>query len=74
MRCPVHVIHGRHDHLVPFSEGLRLGRALAEVTPARATVTTLFGHSAQDPLPSLREALREVPIFVGALTRALAAV
>jgi pimeloyl-ACP methyl ester carboxylesterase len=68
---PVHILHGRKDHLIPFSESLRLQRGLPPSTWSSATVTALFGHSAQDPLPSLPQAAREVPVFLRALNGAL---
>jgi len=64
---PVHIMHGRHDNLIPFSEGLRLRAALPESTWSRATVTRLFGHSAQAPFPSPIKAMKEVPMFFRAL-------
>ncbi len=64
---PVHVLHGRRDHLIPFSEGLRLQEALPAGTWSRATITRLFGHSKQDSFPSLLRALKELPMFFGAL-------
>ncbi len=67
--CPVHILHGRFDHLIPFSEGFRLRQALPPQAKAYATVTRLFGHSAQDPFPSPLQALREIPILFGALAR-----
>lgn len=67
--CPIHILHGRFDHLIPFSEGLRLREALPPQTNAHATVTRLFGHSAQDPFPSPLQALREVPLLFTALGR-----
>lgn len=68
---PVHLLHGRRDHLIPFSESLRLRRALPGATRARTTVTRLFGHSTQDSFPSMMRALREVPVFALALRRVL---
>ena len=67
--CPVHILHGRFDHLIPFSEGLRLRHALPSKAESYATVTRLFGHSAQDPFPSPLEAIREVPRLFAALGR-----
>lgn len=68
---PVHLLHGRRDHLIPFSESLRLQNALPSGTQARTTVTRLFGHSAQDSFPSMLRAVREVPVFAVALRRVL---
>ena len=66
---PVHVLHGRFDHLIPFSEGLRLREALPARSESHATVTRIFGHSAQDPLPSPMQAMREIPLLFTALSR-----
>jgi pimeloyl-ACP methyl ester carboxylesterase len=65
----VRLIHGRNDHLIPFTEAYRL-RAALRSTDARVTVTRLFGHSAQDPFPA-RSALREVTAFARALDEVL---
>jgi pimeloyl-ACP methyl ester carboxylesterase len=65
---PVHLLHGRHDRLIPFSEMLRLAEALPPGILARSTVTRLFSHSSQDPLPGWRESAREAVEFVKALS------
>jgi len=70
VRHPVHLLHGRRDHLIPFSESLRLRDALGSAR-AHTTITRLFGHSAQDSLPSMARAIREVPAFAAALRRVL---
>ena len=67
VRRPVHVLHGRYDRLIPFTEGLRLQRALAGAEWSRTTVTRLFGHSGQDPFPGVIEGARELTRFVRAL-------
>jgi pimeloyl-ACP methyl ester carboxylesterase len=69
VECHVELLHGRNDHLIPFTEAYRLRDALPRAA-ARLTVTRLFGHSAQDPFPYAR-AFREVPAFAGALDRIL---
>jgi pimeloyl-ACP methyl ester carboxylesterase len=66
---PVHVLHGRFDHLIPFSEGLRLREAVPARVESYATVTRIFGHSAQDPRPSPLQAMRELPLLFTALSR-----
>ena len=71
VRRPVHLLHGRRDHLIPFSESLRLKESLPGDTTAHVTITRLFGHSAQDSFPSLGKAVREVPAFLAALRRVL---
>lgn len=72
VRGTVHLLHGRKDHLIPYSESERLAAALRGGDP-RLTVTRLFGHSAQDPFP-LFASLVEVPRFARALGAVLNAV
>ncbi len=67
IRRPIHIMHGRRDHLIPFTEGLRARDALPSDIESRTTITRLFGHSSQDPFPSPAQALREVPIFLHAM-------
>ena len=64
---PVHVLHGRHDVVIPFTEGLRLRAALPGGTWSRATVTRLFGHSGEQSYAAALRSVRELPRLVGAL-------
>jgi pimeloyl-ACP methyl ester carboxylesterase len=68
---PVHVLHGRHDRLIPFSEGLRLRDSLPATTWSRATITRLFGHSGENNLSAALGSLRELPLFLSALRSVL---
>lgn len=71
---PVHLVHGRNDHLIPFSEALRLARRI-RAPELSVTVTGLFAHSAGDPRP--RGPLgwgRETWRLGGALSRLLGGV
>lgn len=68
---PVHLLHGRQDRLIPFTEMHRLAAALPPGALALATVTRLFAHSSQDPLPGLGEGAREVTAFLRALSGVL---
>ena len=58
---PVHLIHGRGDALIPFTETLRMRERLRDHTEVRATLTRLFAHSAVDdplgPVDHIREQL-----------------
>lgn len=48
--APVHLIHGRDDPLVPFTETLRMSALLREAGargPVHETVTSLFAHSGE---------------------------
>ncbi|HSR42103.1 MAG TPA: hypothetical protein VLL48_08030, partial [Longimicrobiales bacterium] len=65
--CPVRLVHGRSDHLVPFTETLRLEGAFPGGSDVEATITGLFAHSDESPLRAGFEALREGAVFAGAL-------
>lgn len=67
---PVRLIHGRHDHLIPFTETLALERFLRKRADVVSTVTDLFAHSKGSGRRIVRpgEAVR----FVGAIRGALA--
>jgi len=69
VNTPLSILHGRSDHLIPFTEAYRLRQAMGAVDP-HLTVTRLFGHSAQDSFP-VASALRELPMFARALDRVL---
>lgn len=72
----VHLLHGRGDDLIPFTETLRLARGLEarQGRPLHTAVTGLFAHSAADrrrhPLRTAGEAFR----FAHTLSRVLGAV
>lgn len=69
IRCPVHVLHGRNDDLIPFSEGLRIRDTLPPESNSYTTITRLFGHSTRDRFPSPFHAIQEVAAFLRALER-----
>ncbi len=71
VRGPVRLMHGRHDHLIPHSEAHRLKAALPPSVDAHLTVTRLFGHSSQDPLPGWVEGAQEAVLFLKGLARVL---
>lgn len=68
----VHVLHGRSDNLIPFTESHRLARALPRAQ-LRLTVTRLFGHSGGEPWAA-NAILRDLPRFIGALRGVLSVV
>lgn len=71
---PVHVLHGRYDALIPFSEGLRLHGALPRPARPRATVTRLFGHSGETSRSALARMTWDLPQLFAALRRVLSLV
>ncbi|MDT8368818.1 MAG: hypothetical protein RQ745_06395 [Longimicrobiales bacterium] len=69
LHAPVHILHGRSDTLIPFTEAAAISARIASPTPITA-VTGLFahsGHTAGSGLAGLRESLR----FGNALRRVL---
>lgn len=71
VRVPVRLVHGRHDHLIPFTETLRLREAFPPDADVEADVSALFAHSGESgggsPLRTIREGLR----FLGILRKVL---
>lgn len=45
IRCPVTLVHGRDDDVIPYEESLDLERALAPHTRVRTLLTGLYGHT-----------------------------
>jgi len=73
VQVPVHLVHGREDHLIPFTETLRLREALP-AAPTRATITGLFAHSEGKRIASAVGQAAEGMRFFNALRAILASV
>lgn len=69
--CPVELIHGRDDRLIPFTETLRLREAFPEGARVRATITGLFSHSRESPMRAGVGLVREGWRFFRVLRRVL---
>jgi pimeloyl-ACP methyl ester carboxylesterase len=69
--APVHVLHGREDRLIPWSEGLRLAEALEGRGEVHTTVTGLFAHADERALRRTAGAAVEGARFLRALGRVL---
>lgn len=54
---PVTLLHGRGDHLVPWSETLRLASELPAATRRNVTLTRLLGHTKRGEAGALRNPL-----------------
>jgi len=67
---PVRLIHGRQDHLIPFTETLALERFLRRRADVAATVTDLFAHSGEAGRSATR--ILEAGRFLGAIRGAMA--
>lgn len=61
---PVLLLHGRNDHLIPFSESLRMACRI-HAPALRVHVTPLFAHSAGDPGPASRVAWAREAVRLG---------
>ena len=71
---PIHVVHGESDHLIPVSEGRRLGERLAG-SPGSVAITRLFSHSTEHGARSgAWERVRENVRFLRTLDRILSEV
>lgn len=69
--APVSLMHGRNDHLIPWTESMRIDEAVG--ASCHTTVTRLFGHTSHDRFP-FASAATEVPRFLRALSRMLSIV
>ncbi|MCY3678849.1 MAG: hypothetical protein F4Z31_01040 [Gemmatimonadetes bacterium] len=67
---PVRLIHGRQDHLIPFTETLALERFLRRRADVSATVTDLFAHSGEAGRSATR--IVEAGRFLAAIRGAMA--
>lgn len=71
VRARVVLAHGEADHLVPYTETLRMGAALPPHVRATVTITRLFAHSTGSAAVRVAEYGREGARFVRLLHRAL---
>ena len=71
---PVRLIHGRRDHLLPYTETLRLAANLPSHLVADLVITGLLAHSKDDQPPNLAATLRDMVGFYEAIRGILTAV
>ena len=71
---PVHILHGRGDRLVPYTESLRLRELLPHAVDRQVTITGLFAHSAHARPATIADRVREGAILFRGLRRMLALV
>lgn len=74
MRVRTLVAHGEDDRLVPYTESVRIHRALPESSRSGCTITSLFAHSggttpALGPVGRVREGLRFIHLLHRILTQ-----
>ena len=66
VRCPVTIVHGADDDVIPYTHAAELAAAVPDAVPARTLVTGLFGHTGS---PGLRELLGRAPAAARELAR-----
>ena len=77
LSVPTILLHGRHDTLVPFSDGIRLGEAIPQKLRRRVVITRLLGHAKRvgAEIPWTPAALAaEIREFVRAIDALLSAI
>ena len=47
IRCPVHLVHGRDDDVIPYTQSARIAEALPDAARAQVLLTGLYGHTGQ---------------------------
>jgi pimeloyl-ACP methyl ester carboxylesterase len=67
IEAPVRLLHGRGDHLIPYTETLRLAESFPEGADVKTCITGLFAHSGNAPAQSLPSRLGEGASFFRAL-------
>lgn len=67
IEVPVRLLHGRNDHLIPFSESLRLHEGFPAGADVGVSITGLFSHSEGAQLSSYLHGVREAIRFGRAL-------
>lgn len=72
IRPSVHLLHGRNDHLIPYTETLRMATAFPQEKTVNTTITALLEHSGErSRLSSVGKEIREGAKLVRALSRVL---
>jgi pimeloyl-ACP methyl ester carboxylesterase len=73
VRCPVWLVHGLTDDVIPWPQAEALARALPEAATPRVLLTGLYGHTSVEgtrgPIAALRE-VRTMARIVSALVEA----
>lgn len=66
VRCPVTIVHGRDDDVIPFTHAERLAAALPPEVPTRVLLTGLYAHT-HHGAPRPGELLEEARTLAGIL-------
>lgn len=60
LRCPVHIVHGVDDDVIPFIQLDRLARALPSHVECKTYLTGMYGHTSTT---SVAELVRNLPLM-----------
>lgn len=66
VRCPIVLVHGRGDDVIPYFESMELSRALPQRFARGLHITGLYGHTGAER-PSVREIAAEATAMVSML-------
>ena len=64
LRCPVAIVHGRDDDVIPWQHAERLRDLCSAVVPTRLFLTGMYGHTGSQR-PTLRAAFGELRTMLG---------
>lgn len=64
IRCPVHIVHGADDDVIPPNQLGKLAAALPKHAPVTTYLTGLYGHADHAGLPGPRALARELSTMV----------
>ena len=72
--CPVHVVHGRDDDVIPFEQAEKLAAALPPAAHAQTWLTGLYAHTGTAGLATYLGQLPALAREVSALSGILGAI
>jgi pimeloyl-ACP methyl ester carboxylesterase len=74
IHCPVFVVHGRDDDVIPFTQAEKIGAALPPAAGARVYLTGMYAHTGGTGLVSFLQKAKAVPEELRSMVGILAAI
>jgi pimeloyl-ACP methyl ester carboxylesterase len=65
VRCPVTIVHGASDDVIPFSQAESIAAALPPALDVRSYITGLYGHTGAAARPGIFDLLKEAKKLAG---------
>jgi len=62
LRCPVHIVHGRDDDVIPFTQADVLAQAMPKTIAVKTHLTGLYHHTSSTGLGAL---VKQIPALAG---------